>query len=155
MSHLDHAATKELDRGGLRPAAARARPHPRLPAQRLRVLHRHAHQGRPGRAARPSSASTPLPAWRETPFFTARERAALAFTEAVTLLAADHVPDEAYDAVAEHFSPDEVGALLSLIVVDQRLERAIGAPRILGARGARRARGVSPFRELHGPGHPW
>ena len=56
-----------------------------------------------------------LPAWRETPYFDARERAALAFTESVTLLAADHVPAEAYDAVAAHFSEDEVGALVSLI----------------------------------------
>jgi len=58
-----------------------------------------------------------LPAWRETPFFDERERAALAFTEAVTLLAETHVPQEAYDAVAAQFSPDEVAALLSLIVV--------------------------------------
>ena len=57
-----------------------------------------------------------LAAWRETPFFTARERAALAFTEAVTLMAGDHVPDEEYQAVAAHFTPDEVAALLSLIV---------------------------------------
>ena len=45
-----------------------------------------------------------LPAWRETPFFTARERAALAFTESVTLVAADHVPAAAYEAVAAQFS---------------------------------------------------
>jgi AhpD family alkylhydroperoxidase len=57
-----------------------------------------------------------LPAWRETPFFTDRERAALAFTESLTLLARDHVPSEAHDRVAEHFSPDEIGALVSLIV---------------------------------------
>ena len=57
-----------------------------------------------------------LPAWRETPFFTARERAALAFTEAVTLVADSHVPAEAYDAVAAEFNPDEVAALLALIV---------------------------------------
>src|ERR1700724_2019493 len=57
-----------------------------------------------------------LSAWRETPYFTARERAALAFTEAVTLLAADHVPDAAYQAVAAEFAPDEVAALVSLIV---------------------------------------
>ena len=56
-----------------------------------------------------------LPAWRETPFFTERERAALAFTESVTLLARDHVPTEAYDAVAAHLGPDEVAALISLI----------------------------------------
>jgi alkylhydroperoxidase family enzyme len=57
-----------------------------------------------------------LPAFRETPFFTEKERAALAFTEAVTLLATDHVPDEAYESVAAHFTPDEVAALVSLIV---------------------------------------
>ena len=57
-----------------------------------------------------------LPAWRETPYFTARERAALALTEAVTLLAETHVPDAAYREVAVEFSPGEVGALVSLIV---------------------------------------
>src|SRR5437763_9423619 len=57
-----------------------------------------------------------LPAWRETPFFTERERAALAFTESVTLVAQDHVPTADYDAVAAHFAPDEIAALVSLIV---------------------------------------
>ena len=54
-----------------------------------------------------------LPAWDEAPYFTQRERAALAFTETVTLLAKDHVPTAAYDAVAEHFSADEIAALLA------------------------------------------
>jgi alkylhydroperoxidase family enzyme len=57
-----------------------------------------------------------LSAWRETPFFDERERAALAFAESVTLLARDHVPAEAYDAVAAEFSPDEIAALVALIV---------------------------------------
>ncbi len=57
-----------------------------------------------------------LSAWRETPFYTDRERAALAFTEAVTLLADDHVPTEAYEAVARHLTEDEIAALVSLIV---------------------------------------
>ncbi len=57
-----------------------------------------------------------LPAWMETPYFNDRERAALAFTETVTLLAADHVPVAAYDAVAAEFSDDEVAALIALIV---------------------------------------
>ena len=57
-----------------------------------------------------------LAAWRDTPYFTERERAALAFTEAVTLMAGDHVPDAEYEAVAAHYSPDEVAALLALIV---------------------------------------
>ena len=57
-----------------------------------------------------------LPAWRETPFFTARERAALAFTESVTLLAETTSPPS-YDAVAAEFTADEVAALVGLIVV--------------------------------------
>jgi alkylhydroperoxidase family enzyme len=57
-----------------------------------------------------------LTAWRDTPFFTDRERAALAFTEAVTLMTADHVPAPAYDAVAAQFTDGEVAALLALIV---------------------------------------
>src|SRR6516165_7674555 len=42
-----------------------------------------------------------LSAWHETPFFTSRERAALAFTESVTLLASTHVPEADYEAVAK------------------------------------------------------
>ncbi len=57
-----------------------------------------------------------LNAWRETPFFSARERAALAWTEALTLVADTHVPDEVYEHVREQFSEDEV-AQLSLAVV--------------------------------------
>ena len=57
-----------------------------------------------------------LAAWHDAPFYTERERAALAFTEAVTLVASTRVPAEEYDAVAAYWSPDEVGALLSLIV---------------------------------------
>ena len=57
-----------------------------------------------------------LSAWAETPFFTPRERGALAFTEVVTLAAQTRVPDAAYDEVASHFSPEEVAALLSLVV---------------------------------------
>jgi alkylhydroperoxidase family enzyme len=55
-------------------------------------------------------------AWRETPFFTGRERAALAFTEVVTRLVDTHVPARAYDDLAAEFTPDEIAALLSLIV---------------------------------------
>jgi AhpD family alkylhydroperoxidase len=57
-----------------------------------------------------------LPAWRETPFFNDRERAALGFTQSVTLLASDHVPTAEYDRVAEHFNGDEIAALIGLIV---------------------------------------
>ena len=46
-------------------------------------------------------------AWRETPFFTPRERAALAWTESVTLVAATHAPDADYAELAEHFTEKE------------------------------------------------
>jgi len=49
-----------------------------------------------------------VPVWRETPFFTPRERAALAFTEAVTLIAHEGVPDDVYDAARTHFSEEEM-----------------------------------------------
>jgi len=52
-----------------------------------------------------------LDAWRETPFYSDRERAALEWTEAVTLVATTHVPDEAYEAVRAHFSEDELKTL--------------------------------------------
>ena len=49
-----------------------------------------------------------LNAWRETELFTARERAALSLTEAVTLVADSHVPDEVYDGARQQFSDKEV-----------------------------------------------
>lgn len=52
-----------------------------------------------------------LDAWRECPYYTDRERAALAWTEAVTLVAADRVPDAVHEAVRPHFSDDELVAL--------------------------------------------
>src|SRR5205807_4752008 len=45
-----------------------------------------------------------LNAWRETPFFTDRERAALAWTEAITLVSQGHVPDAVYEEARRHFS---------------------------------------------------
>lgn len=57
-----------------------------------------------------------LPAWRETPWFTARERAALALTESVTLLTEGHVPDDVYAEAAARFDETELAQLLALIV---------------------------------------
>jgi len=58
-----------------------------------------------------------LNAWAETPFFSERERAALALTEAVTLIAGDRVPDDVYSAAAEVFKEDELAALIWAAVV--------------------------------------
>ena len=52
-----------------------------------------------------------LPAWREAPFYTDRERAALEWTEAVTLVAVDHIPDEVFDRVRPHFTEEELANL--------------------------------------------
>jgi AhpD family alkylhydroperoxidase len=49
-----------------------------------------------------------LDAWRETPFFTDRERAGLAWVEAVTLVSQTHVPDSVYDEARRHFSEQEI-----------------------------------------------
>ena len=57
-----------------------------------------------------------LNAWRETPYYSARERAALEWTEALTLVSETHVPDDVYERVREQFSEDEL-AHLSLAVV--------------------------------------
>jgi AhpD family alkylhydroperoxidase len=55
--------------------------------------------------------------WRETPFFTARERAALALAEAVTQLVGSHgVPDEVYDEAARRFDEDELPRLIAMCV---------------------------------------
>jgi len=49
-----------------------------------------------------------LDAWRESPFYTGRERAALAWTEAVTLITAGHVPDEVFAEAHREFSDAEL-----------------------------------------------
>ena len=52
-----------------------------------------------------------LDAWEECPFYSDRERAALAWTEAVTLVAQDRVPDEVYEGVRPHLSDKELADL--------------------------------------------
>jgi AhpD family alkylhydroperoxidase len=65
-----------------------------------------------------------LAGWREAPtWFDDRERAALAFTEAVTRIGPHGVPDDIYDAAAEQFSEAELGALLFLVMVSNAWNR--------------------------------
>ena len=56
-----------------------------------------------------------LNAWHEAPFYTDRERAALAWTEAVTLISQTHAPDDVYNEVRAHFSETETVNLTALI----------------------------------------
>jgi AhpD family alkylhydroperoxidase len=54
--------------------------------------------------------------WREAPFFDERERAALALTEAMTLLQVNGVPDDVYEDAARELSPEELGNLMGAII---------------------------------------
>ena len=56
-----------------------------------------------------------LNAWEESPLYTPRERAALAWTEALTLISQTHAPDAVYDAVRPHFTSKELVDLTTLI----------------------------------------
>jgi AhpD family alkylhydroperoxidase len=115
MAHLDQAATRELDAAGIEP---RLRELVRIRASQINgcayCIDMHTKDARA--IGETEQRIYALPAWRETPFFTNRERAALAFTESVTLLASTHVPDEDYAAAAAEFSPAEIAALLTVIV---------------------------------------
>ncbi len=116
MMQLDRAATRELDDAGIDP---RLRELVRIRASQLNgcayCIDMHTKDARlMGESEQRIYA---LSAWRETPFFNNRERAALAFTESVTLMADTHVPDETYLAVAAAFNDREVSALVSLIIV--------------------------------------
>lgn len=56
-----------------------------------------------------------LDAWRESPYYTDRERAALAWTEAVTLISSTHAPDEEFAELQKHFSEQEIVDLIYAI----------------------------------------
>jgi AhpD family alkylhydroperoxidase len=58
-----------------------------------------------------------LSAWRETPFFSERERAALEWTEAVTRVGDTHVPDEIHQRVSTQFDESELVALTFAVIV--------------------------------------
>jgi AhpD family alkylhydroperoxidase len=115
MNHLDNAATKQLDGVDF---DHRLRELVRIRASQINgcayCIDMHTKDALA--VGERDQRIYALPAWRQTPYFTERERAALAFTEAVTLVADTHLPAEAYREVAAQFSEDEVAALLSLIV---------------------------------------
>jgi AhpD family alkylhydroperoxidase len=68
-----------------------------------------------------------LDAWREAPHYTPRERAALAWTEALTLVASTRAPDEDYDGLKPHFTEEEIVKLSLLIATINAWNRlAIG-----------------------------
>jgi AhpD family alkylhydroperoxidase len=115
MVHLDQAATKELDRVEF---DVRLRELVRIRASQLNgcayCIDMHTKDARA--AGETEQRIHALPAWREAPFFTARERAALTLTESVTLMPQTHVPATDFEAAAGQFSEAELAALISLIV---------------------------------------
>ncbi len=115
MGRLDRAATKQLDKVDF---DHRLRELVRIRASQLNgcayCIDMHTKDARA--IGETEQRIYALPAWPEAGFFTDREQAALAFTESVTLCAQTHVPGPDYERVAAHFTPDEVAALLSLIV---------------------------------------
>jgi AhpD family alkylhydroperoxidase len=115
MAHLDTTSTRELERVGF-PVG-----HSHL--LRLRASQTNGcaycvelHSTDAASTGESAQRINAVSVWNESPFFTERERAAFRFTDVVTRLADTHVPQEEYDAVAAHWSADEVGALVALIV---------------------------------------
>jgi AhpD family alkylhydroperoxidase len=72
-----------------------------------------------------------LSVWRECPFYTDRERAALAWTEAVTLVATDRVPDAIYEQVRSHFSERELSDLTLAVATINAWNRLSIAARLV------------------------
>ena len=75
-----------------------------------------------------------LNAWRETPFFDDRERAALAWTEALTLVSETHAPDDVFEEARKHFSEKElVDLTLAIAAINGWNRLAIGFRSVPGA----------------------
>ena len=115
LTHLGHAATRELDRADI---DARLRELLRIRVSQLNgcayCVDMHSTDARA--VGETEQRLTGLPVWRETPYFTAAERAALGYAESVALMTADHVPDEVHAQLAEHYDEAGIAALLGLVV---------------------------------------
>jgi AhpD family alkylhydroperoxidase len=82
-----------------------------------------------------------LDAWRECPYYTERERAALAWTEAVTLITDGHVPDSVYEELRAHFSEKEMCDLtLAVATINAWNRLAISSRTVPGAYQAQAAK---------------
>ncbi|MGH9359579.1 MAG: carboxymuconolactone decarboxylase family protein [Terriglobia bacterium] len=86
--------------------------------------------------------------WRDTPFFTEREQAALAWTEAVTWVSWEHVPDDVYHTARQHFSEkDLVDLTMAVIAINGWNRLSISFRREAGTYhpgGKRNAPGIKP-----------
>ena len=84
-------------------------------------LHMHAQEAR--RQGESEDRILMLDAWHETGLYTPREKAALAWTEALTRLTDTHAPDEAYEAVKAQFTDEELVKLTLMINVINSFNR--------------------------------
>ncbi len=152
MAHLDKAATKELDAANIDPLL---RELVKIRASQLNgcayCVDMHTRDARA--AGETEQRLHAVAVWEEAPFFTDRERAALAFTESVTRLATHPRSRRGLRRRRRRVRARGGGRAAQPDRRDQRLERALGRVPLLDARGAR-IRGVSTFRELHRPGTP-
>lgn len=88
-------------------------------------LHMHCHEARA--MGESDDRIQLLNAWRESPLYSDRERAALAWTEALTRIEQTHAPDEVYAGITEHFSPqDQVALTLVITTINAWNRIAIG-----------------------------
>lgn len=114
LGALDAATTRELDEAGIEPAL---RELIRIRASQLNgcayCVDLHTRDALT--AAESPQRVAAVSVWRESPFFTARERTALALAETMTLAARTRVPDSDWGAAAATFTPEELGALVALV----------------------------------------
>ncbi|WP_147916416.1 carboxymuconolactone decarboxylase family protein [Ruania zhangjianzhongii] len=115
LTTLDAAATHELDEAGIEPGL---RELVRIRASQLNgcayCVDEHTRDA--AAAGEPAGRIAAVSLWRESPFFTARERAALALTDSITRLSETHVPQAVWQDAATHLTPAELSALVSLNV---------------------------------------
>ncbi|MGP4018048.1 carboxymuconolactone decarboxylase family protein [Saccharopolyspora sp. 5N708] len=86
----------------------------------------HGHVQQAKKAGETDERLAAVAAWRDAPFFTAAERAALALAERATRLAdrsADSVPDEIWDEAAEHYDEQQLAAIILVIAMTNFFNR--------------------------------
>jgi AhpD family alkylhydroperoxidase len=114
LATLDAATNAQLDQAGIEPGL---RELVRLRASQLNgcsyCVNEHTRDAIAG--GEDVGRLAALPVWRESPFFSARERAALALTDTMVDAARTHVPDADWAAASAVFAPAELGALVALV----------------------------------------
>jgi AhpD family alkylhydroperoxidase len=114
LESLDAATTRQLDVAGI---AAGLRELMRVRASQLNgcAYCVGVHTTDALDAGEPVARLAAVPVWRESPFFTRRERAALALTDSMTRLVETHVSEADWAEASVAFTPEELGALVALV----------------------------------------